>query len=173
MRILLLIIVALMMAAALAFGQSPGVIHPLDSDPRLVLPFETLQKYSLSVIAEDNNYIVTKRSGWKEIWKQIHPDEETRPPLPYVDFSTRMVIAVFRGHTKPLDVGIRIVYLTGIERDMLVVVVTDTERNNTCPDVPVITSPYHIVTVDKVGKKIRKTATFQIERVNPPDCENR
>jgi len=173
MRRLLLVLVVLVMAAALALGQSPGAIHPLDSDPRLVLPFDTLQKFSLSVIGEDNNYIITKRSGWKDIWRQIHPDEETRPPLPYVDFSTKMVIAVFRGQTKPLDVGIRIVYLTGSERDLLVVVVTDTERNSTCPDVAVITSPYHIVTVDKVEKRIRKTATFQIEHVNPPDCENR
>jgi hypothetical protein len=173
MRRLLLITGVLVMSAALAFGQGPGEIHPLDSDPRLVLPFDTLQKFSLSVIGEDNNYIITKRSGWKEIWKRIHPDEESRPPLPYVDFSTRMVIAVFRGQTKPLDVGIRIVYLTGSERDMLVVVVTDTDRHTTCPDVPVITSPYHIVTVAKVEKRIRKTATFQIEHVNPPDCEDR
>jgi hypothetical protein len=141
------------MAAALARAQDPLAIHPLESDPRLVLPFVTLQKFSLSAMEEDKNYIITTRRDWKQIWKQIHPNEESRPPLPYVDFSTKMVIAVFRGETAPLDVGIRIVYLTGSERDMLVVIVTDTVRNKTCPDLPIITRPYHIVTVDKVTKK--------------------
>lgn len=172
MRRLLLTAVVIMMAAALARAQDPGQIRPLESDPRQVLPFVTLQKFSLSVIEEDKSQIIATRGGWREIWKQIHPNEESRPPLPYVDFSTKMIIAVFRGQTAPLDVGIRIVYLTGSDRDMLVVVVTDTVRNKTCPDVPVITRPYHIVAVDKVKRKIRKTASFQIEQVMPPDCQN-
>jgi len=171
--ILILIATLVMAAAGAARGQEPGGIHPLDSDPREILPYETLEKYSLSAVEEDTNHIITTRSEWKKVWKLIHNDEASRPPLPYVDFSVNMVIAVFRGQTGPLEVNIRLVFLTGSEHDKLTVVVTDTVRNRACPDLPVVTRPYHIVTVKKVSKKIRKNASFEVEQVAPPDCQSR
>src|SRR5262245_54453910 len=68
--------------------------------PPQTVPFETIEKYSFSGHREKQNYVITTHEDWQALWAVTHSNVEPQPPLPEVDFSSRMIIAVFQGEQR-------------------------------------------------------------------------
>jgi hypothetical protein len=77
----------------------------------------------------------------------MHPQD----PLPVVDFSKTTIIAVFMGRcpTMGYEIEIKEIIDTGLS---VVVRVEKTHPGERCLVGEAITSPFHIVKVDKIGK---------------------
>jgi hypothetical protein len=71
--------------------------------------FETVVDEVFSGLDESLRGVVRDAEGWAELWDQIHRKVSPRPPLPPVDFSRDMLIAVAAGTRRSggFDIGVR------------------------------------------------------------------
>ena len=145
---------ALLSVAVLLFLAPPMASGQQSED---TVPFETIVKYMFGGPFEPSAspvvYFVTDRREWKKVWKLTHITFPARPPLPEIDFSNRMVLAVFHE------------YIGGsCNRSIQKLVVTEDGLEvfvrQTCLDCPVqpanVNKPIEIVQIERLEKTIRK-----------------
>ena len=153
------------------------VAHPTPSGQQSdeTLPFETIVKYVLGGPLDEGTsivYVVIDRRRWKKVWKLAHLTFPSRPPLPEIDFDSRMLLAVFHGFTA----GGCTTSITSIVKteDGLKVYVKETCPGPTCgPQPGNVLKPVEIVAIEKVNKSIRKKdpeliVDLQLIECNPP-----
>jgi len=87
-------LVAVTLVACAAGG--PGE----ESGNPVAVPFETLLDEAFSGLQEVRREVVRDEATWMRLWAQIHENVTPQPPLPPVDFSRDMLIAVATG-TRP------------------------------------------------------------------------
>jgi len=139
--------VSLFAAGPTALGQSEQII-----------PFETLVKYVVAGPAQQGTavvYVVTTMRDWKQVWKLAHLGFTDRPPLPQIDFTSQMVLAVFHGYAG----GSCTTSITRIVQteDGLKVYANQTCPGQTCGPQPAnVSKPLEIVQIERVNKKTRK-----------------
>jgi hypothetical protein len=136
-----------------------SIAHPTYSGQQSeeTLPFETIVKYVSGGGVQEGPtvHVVTDRREWKKIWKLAHRSFPSRPPLPEIDFNSRLVLAVFHGFTN----GNCTKSITNIVKteNGLVLYVKETCPGPTCgPQPAFISMPLEIVAIDKVDKNVRK-----------------
>jgi hypothetical protein len=110
--------------------------------------FETIVKQYSSGHGEKKNYVITNRQEWEELWNTIYANSSPRPDAPFVDFTKRMVIAVFQGAQPSSSYNITITKLVKKE-SALRVYVKERTPSPECMVLWVITQPYHIIEVDR------------------------
>jgi hypothetical protein len=113
--------------------------------------FETIGKHSLSGQREKQSYAVTTREEWQSLWDLVHTHVIPKPDLPEVDFSQRMVIAVFQGEQSSGGFTITITDLVKNGKK-LTAKITEVSPGTSCGVTAALTQPYHIVVTDKVRK---------------------
>ncbi|HLF82974.1 MAG TPA: protease complex subunit PrcB family protein [Blastocatellia bacterium] len=128
------------------------------------VPFETIEKYSFGGHREKNNYVITNREDWQSLWNVAHSNLEPRPPLPEVDFSERMIIAVFQGEQLTGGYTITVTDLVKKGRKLRVKV-REVSPGASCGVVAALTQPYHIIETDK-ARKVR----FDVQQ-ETKDCQ--
>jgi len=111
---------------------------------------ETINADLMSALDRPQQVVARTQEEWTALWQQHAPGR----PVPSVDFSQRMVVAVFLG-SRPSG-GYR-VEITGVRTENGVMVVEWTERR---PDpgqaaAQVMTSPAHIVSVPRHAGEVR------------------
>ncbi len=118
------------------------------------VPFSTLQIGSRSGIHTRTNLTIKAQAQWRTLWQQHTVGTQPRPPLPAVDFSREMVVAVFAG-SAPLRTKIVIETIT-VQKGQLTAVARITydqsrrEFNLTGgPD-----APYHIVRLPRSSLRV-------------------
>lgn len=123
-------------------------------------PSETVEKFSESGHEEKANYVITSKGDWKRLWKIVHSVRSPRPALPRIDFSERMVIAVFDGEQGDSRNSISITKLIRSD-DALHVFVKETAGSPLCPPGPPVTvQPYDIIQTERI-KKPSKNVFFE------------
>jgi len=139
-RWLVLIFAVIMVAAVLvlhAFGIT-GTGRRLE--------FQTLENGWFSGHKSSAYYVINTADEWADVFE--------RSPPPEIDFSETTVIAAFMGRRPTGGYGIEVKEI--IDTGFLVVIkVEQTSPGKGCIVPEVITSPYHIVKVDKIGKGVR------------------
>ena len=113
--------------------------------------FDTIGKHSLSGQREKQSYTITTREEWQSLWNLVHTHVIPKPDLPEVDFSQRMVIAVFQGEQNSGGFGITITDLIKNGKK-LTAKVTEVSPGSTCGVTTALTQPYHIVVTDKARR---------------------
>lgn len=109
------------------------------------MEFQTVTPTSGSRRSSSGYYVVQNVDEWVEVFGQQTPPE--------VDFSRDTVIAVFMGSFRTGGYSIRVKEI--IDTGLLVVVkVEKSYPGRGCVLPQVITSPYHVVKVDKIGKYV-------------------
>ena len=150
------VVVALVAAAAAA-----AAAHTFFAAAHSEVQMDSAQELAIATLAKANQsgqsgaaqYVVLDGGAWSTVWAQAHATVLPAPPLPEVDFTREMVIAVFQG-TKPtagFSVNIARVLDSG---NTVEVFVEDTSPGPQCFVASVLTSPYHIVKVQMVEKEI-------------------
>ena len=110
------------------------------------MPMRTVDKGLNSNIDGARQVVVRTADEWTKLWTQ-HAGERPRPS---VDFNKEMVIAIFMGSRPSAAFTIEI---TGVEEQagMLVVSYKETRPAPDRVAAQILTSPFHIVAVPKVG----------------------
>ena len=117
------------------------------------LEFQTLEKGWVSEHMGSAYYVINTADEWADVFE--------RSPPPEIDFSETTVIAVFMGRRPTGGYGIEVKEI--IDTGFLVVIkVEQTSPGKGCILLQVITSPYHIVKVDKIGKGVRFDTVMRI-----------
>ncbi|MEK6408226.1 MAG: hypothetical protein AABN34_14795 [Acidobacteriota bacterium] len=159
-------------AAALLFVATPPASG---QQPEETIPFETIVKYVTAGPFEQGNlviYVVTDRREWKRVWKLAHITFPARPPLPEIDFTTRMVLAVFHHYTGG-SCTTSIAKIAKTE-DGLQIFVRETCPGASCGPQPAnVSKPLEIVEIEGLGKSIRKKVPDLIVDHRAVECEPR
>jgi hypothetical protein len=115
--------------------------------------FETVGKGSLSGYENSGYYVVNDADEWADMWNQHERIFFPQSSLPDVDFSKSTIIAVFLGLCRTTGYGIEVreIIDTGLS---VVVKVEKTYPGKECVVGEMLTYPYHIVKMDKIGKYI-------------------
>lgn len=113
-------------------------------------PIATVARGDVSQIEDAKEAVAQTATEWAVLWKS-HAGSE---PLPAVDFSQRMVVAVFLGARPTAGYGVEL-KATRIENGVLVVEYI--ERRPGAGDIAaqILTSPYQIATVPRHAGAVR------------------
>ncbi len=139
----LLTLFALTAPASIALAAQAGAAQQ-------AVPVQSLVRGTMSQMTRPAHVVVRDEFGWKALWR-AHAGEDPSPP---VDFSTRMVVAVFMG-TKPT--GGYSIEVTSARRETGTIVVSYTEKTPAAGAMlaQVLTAPFHIVTLPLDATPVR------------------
>ena len=136
-----------------------------------IVPFETVVKYFTNGPGEKLQTVVFKQREWKRLWKRAHSRFASVPPLPEVDFSQRMIIAVSLEYLPDPSWRLAITKVVRTENGLKIFIRETERRGPLCLPVPdVLVHPLEVIEAERVDKKLMKNAEFEIERV-VADCE--
>ncbi|MBM3130191.1 MAG: hypothetical protein FJ009_16395 [Chloroflexi bacterium] len=96
--------------------------------------------------------IIRSADDWAALWKRVYCSLSPTPALPAVDFSRRVVVAVFAGSTGVLEIRVDDVRQTD---DAIVVKIVERVRRPGDIGVTAILYPFHIVSFPKTDLPIR------------------
>ncbi|HEU4389370.1 MAG TPA: protease complex subunit PrcB family protein [Blastocatellia bacterium] len=139
----------------LAIGVAPA--QELTSQ----LSLETLAAGQYSLQTAKANYVIVSRDQLKELWERARP---LGSPLPEVDFSQKIVIAVFQGQTPSGSIRVSVTQVDKVGK-RLGVHVRETLPGRGCPNTPDLGAPFHVVAIDRVIGKAWKRTDFEDEVV--------
>jgi hypothetical protein len=112
------------------------------------IAFQTLVADMRSGVTEPKNVVVRDAAAWQQLWTQHIANRVPAPGLPNVDFTARMVIAVFTGNRAMGCGSMGITHVSSKDGQMVV----DYEDRSSpmgrmCPNI--VTSPVSMVMVDR------------------------
>lgn len=125
------------------------------------LGFTTISVGSRSGHTSQANYVVQDSQAWVDLWNQHMLFMVEPMPLPEVDFSENMIVAVFMGEVSTGGYALRIYDIVETESSV-VVKMERTEPGPTCIVPQVLTQPYHIVQIAKTDKPVTFHVTTKI-----------
>ncbi|MFW9848643.1 MAG: protease complex subunit PrcB family protein [Candidatus Thorarchaeota archaeon] len=120
---------------------NPENISPIDSEP---IQFSTLEKGYWCTIHDTRNLTVSDNETWYGLWHEMHQGHSPEPILPYVNFSSDWLVAVFLGNRPNTGYEANI---TMIGWTSLAYKVYFTEIAATSGGFMAVTQPYHIVKI--------------------------
>ena len=114
--------------------------------PANQVSFQTVLKGYQSGVRESVQIVARSQSEWNSLWKRHALAEPTPPPLPAIDFTKEIIVAVFLGE-KPT--GGHDVEITSIEQKNDALLVSFVEKSPPPGEVltQALTQPFHIVRV--------------------------
>src|SRR5215216_3978859 len=147
---------ALSIIATLLF-LSPAFAQP---ESRAV-GFETIAKFLNCGHLEKKNYVITNNEDWQMLWDKVVSNSYPSPQAPDVDFSKHSLIAVFQGNQSSSGYSISVERL--VKRGgKLKVHVREVSPADTCRVLLVLTQPFEIIRIDKVGDA--ESVRFKVKR---------
>ena len=108
------------------------------------LPMTTLTKSDLSGVDHASQVVVQTAAEWSALWKAHAPER----PMPAVDFSTNMLIAVFLGSRPTSGYSIEIRRITA-GPDAVEVEYVEQQPDPQTITAQILTAPCHIVTIPR------------------------
>jgi hypothetical protein len=89
---------AIVIIASLAIASFYLFLVPgMDTIVGIAIPFEEIDSKGGGGITERVEYLISDNETWNSLWNDLHATRSSVPPLPIVNFSAEMVIAVFQG----------------------------------------------------------------------------
>lgn len=132
-----------------------------ENTPEII--FSTVLKGENSGETKNKNYLIINEKDFENIWNLINENITPKPEMPKIDFSKEVVVAVFQGEKPTGGYGVEIVKI--IEDSAAVnVLVKEKSPGVFCAVPEVITSPYHLVKIKKIGKKLDFRVQEEISR---------
>lgn len=113
--------------------------------------FVTIGKHGSCGQREKSNYVIKNKEEWQSLWDLVHTHVTPKPDLPEVDFSERMIVAVFLGEQPNGGFDITITDLVKNGKK-LTAKLTEVSPGSSCAVTTALTQPYHIIVTDKVRK---------------------
>lgn len=109
--------------------------------------------YDESRYGGKKNYVINNNEDWQSLWNKVYSIQKPTPPLPTVDFSKDIVIAVFQGVQGSGGYSIEIIKIVEAENSIKVFV-RETSPGPSCTVTDALTQPYHIIKISKTDKEV-------------------
>lgn len=154
-------LVAAFVVAACATVAAGAAAGPGDGSD--VVPLERVLAGSHSGLAGKRREVVRDAAGWTRLWAEIHAGADAAPPLPAVDFSRHMLIAVATGTRRSGGFAVQ-VRGAATRGEALIV-----EVHETCPEPGALVSlslthPFEVV------RAPRSTQAVRFRESRSPSC---
>ena len=149
----LIVLVLLALSSQSGYGQSA----------HRRVEFATILETRDSRISAPSDRVILNQEAWVQFWAEVHAGADLPPPLPEVDFSQRMIIAVALG-SHPLTAGQGIsvtnLVLTGPKTaPVLKVSIEERRVGPQCFGLGVPSSPVHVIETDLHGQVTFRRST--------------
>ena len=118
--------------------------------PGAAMAFATIERGELSGIDAPRQVVVRDRAAWAALWREHAP--ERTPPA--VDFTRAMVVGVFLGTRPTASHGVSITRVTRADGEIVVHYREDRPPPGALV-VQILTSPYHLVRVERADGRVR------------------
>jgi|GEM_PF-2170591 len=152
MRTYLALFIAVLLA--LTLGTACDSDSPTDRGATS-LPIETLAKFSSSGYAEPQRLAIDDADELERVWQITTAGQSPPPPLPPVDFGSKMVVLAAAGGPGNGCHSIEVTAATATPAGVLEVEVTETVPGPNCVCTAVATQPVHLVALPRVqGRKV-------------------
>lgn len=144
-------------------GPSGPSLRPSEKE-EIELTFEAIEKgvysgYDESRYEGKTKYVINNNEDWQSLWNEVYSIQQPTSPLPTVDFSKDIVIAVFQGVQGSGGYSIEIIKIVETENSIKVFV-RETSPGLSCEVTSALTQPYHIIKISKTDKEV----IFQTEK---------
>jgi len=126
-------------------GQYASSTFPNSQPSAVIVPFITLAEGSRSKVESRVNYLITTQEELAELWEFL----EEPPPVPTVDFKTKVVAAVFAGMVPTTGYGISVFEVK--DEDKRVVKVELIKPDESCVLAQSLTAPYQVIELPKTS----------------------
>jgi hypothetical protein len=155
---------ALLVAGAPAPATAPDPPPPAVYLSNSSLPFRTVAKGdgAASSLRDAADLVVGREARWKRIWRKLTGGDRGRPR---VDFDRRRLLVVVQGRRPSNGYRIRIRRVDGLPGGV-VVDVRDVSPGTGCLAGGVVTSPYHVVSIPRVDRRVDFVRTQRVA-----DCD--
>jgi len=111
----------------------------------VIVPFTALADGARSKVFSRVNYLITTQEELAELWEFL----EEPPPVPTVDFKTKVVAAVFAGMVPTTGYGISVFEVK--DEDKRVVKVELIKPDESCVLAQSLTAPYQVIELPKTS----------------------
>lgn len=115
--------------------------------------FSTLSEGNNGGFIGKQNVVITSQEKLEEVWNEAYSNYMKKPPVPTLNFETKMVLLTTMGEQNNGGFSIKIASITEHENNLMVIVEENIPDNN-CMTTSVITYPYEIVEIPATIKKI-------------------
>ena len=118
------------------------------------LEFHTIEKGFFSGITEKKNLIIRRQDEWAKLWNKHTSTRIPHPEAPVIALTENIILAVFMGEKASGGFAVEI---TRVEKcgDELVVFFSEVEPPPNAEVAAVLTQPYHIIKIEKIGLKTK------------------
>jgi hypothetical protein len=117
------------------------------------LPFTTVAKEAFSAIRTPRKLVIRDAAAWATLWAEHTAGQQPPPPLPQVDFRSKMLLAIFAGELQRChEFEIRRVNYTPELK-----IIADFEDRDITPYsfcIAAITTPMHVVAVPEISADV-------------------
>ncbi len=148
--------------ASLALGATLSVCAQERSDQEsktvriaqkkeLSMKFEVIKKGRQSGITQMETDVITNREDWQKLWERHDPSKLNK--IPTIDFSKKIVLAVFLGERPNAGYSVEILSITAAPNATKVVYSVKKPAPGAMT-AQMITQPCHIVVCDKVPSPV-------------------
>ncbi len=120
----------------------------------VIVPFTALAEGARSKIPSRVNYLIETQNELAELWKFL----EEPPPIPTVDFNTKVVAAVFAGEAPTTGYEISVAEVR--DDDERIVKVELTKPDESCVLAQLLTAPYQVIELTKTSLPFTHTDTW-------------
>lgn len=131
-------------------SPSPTPSIPADKEE---IKFETVSKQQVSDHSQKQNYVINSSQEWEQLWDKITSPTAQAFPTP-LDFEKETVVAVFQGLRSSAGYAIEVTRIVRVS-NTIEVFVTQTSPGKSCLTAQVITTPYHLVKIEKFTGDIK------------------
>jgi hypothetical protein len=115
------------------------------SSPQSLLPLRSIERGQISSIDEPRQTVARSPQEWAALWRAHARDR----PLPDVDFSKEMVVAVFLGSRPTAGFSVEITGMKEASNGTLIVQYREAAPRADAVTAQIITAPFHIVAIPR------------------------
>ena len=126
-------------------GQDVSSTFPNNQPSAVIVPFIALAEGSRSKVELRVNYLIDTQEELAELWKFL----EEPPPVPKVDFTKKVVAAVFAGEAPTSGYDINVVEVQ--DADKRVVKIELVKPDESCILAQSLTAPYQVIELSKTS----------------------
>jgi len=126
-------------------GQDVSSTFPNNQQSAVIVPFTALAEGPRSKVESRVNYLIDTQEELAELWKFL----EEPPPVPTVDFKTKVVAAVFAGEVPTSGYDINVVEVQ--DADKRVVKIELIKPDESCILAQSLTAPYQVIELPKTS----------------------
>ena len=111
----------------------------------VLVPFTTIAEGPHSKVTSRVNYLIDTQEELTELWEFL----KEPPPVPMVDFNTKVVAAVFAGETSTAGYGIAVSEVEDVDKRVVKIELTKPDEG--CVLAQSVTAPYQVIELPKTS----------------------